>query len=108
MTQQVMLKTNFGDIVVTLDAATGAESANDFLRYIGAGHWDASFDKTVAIAVDGTISMTTWDNTFAKFAFQGTIATGQAVLDAITTDASVEPVIYGLEYVLPPEPATQT
>lgn len=104
MTQQVMIKTNYGEIVVTLNAATGAETANDFLRYVGAGHWNPSFDATVAVAV-GVISITTWDNTFAKFSFQGTVASGQAVLNLITADdATVAAVIFSIEYMSPAAP----
>lgn len=105
MTQQVMLKTSYGDIVVTLDAATGTEQASDFLRYVGAGHWDSSFDKTVTVLPDGTLSITTWDGAFAKFAFQGEVATGQAVLALITADdPTVAALIFGIEYVLPESP----
>lgn len=108
MTQQVMIKTTYGDIVVTLDSATGNEPVGEFLRYVGAGHWNPSFDSTVVVS-EGTISITTWDNAFSKFAFQGTVASGQAVLDQITSDdATAAAVIFAIAYVQPPEPATQT
>jgi len=101
---QVMLKTTYGDVIVTLNDAVGSYSSSDFLRYVGAGHWDPSFDKTVAVSQQG-LSITTWDNVYAKFAFIGvTDNFGQAVLNLIASeDAISAATILGIEYMVPAE-----
>ena len=42
MTQQVVLQTTAGDITIELDAAKAPASAENFLNYVRAGHYDGT------------------------------------------------------------------
>lgn len=116
--REVMLKTSFGSIVVTLDPTLTQEVAQGWLLYANSGVYSGlEWGKTIISGANYVIVFTAWDPTIGQYTIAGVATSaGHDIVDAIVagmnppegTDPNIAMVLeveYIVDVVVPtPEP----